>query len=171
MVGWHHRLNGHGFWWTLGVGDWQGGLACCGSLGRKESDTTERLNWTELNCGRWLNCLCKAVIFASNAGAWTWSPTEQSQEGKMKAIRDKLECRSMAYEDNLNPQVSCLWPLYYLRPAEDGILHCRVKTHWTSESESWQKDPAEGGALADLAVALRQWSEPEDKQQCLWATK
>ena len=44
MVGWHHRLNGHGFGWTLGVGDGQGGLACCGSWGHKESDTTEWLN-------------------------------------------------------------------------------------------------------------------------------
>ena len=44
MVGWHHQLNGHGFGWTPGVGDAQGGLACCGSWGRKESDTTERLN-------------------------------------------------------------------------------------------------------------------------------
>ena len=34
---------------TLGVGDGQGGLACCDSWGRKQSDTTERLNWTELN--------------------------------------------------------------------------------------------------------------------------
>ena len=48
MVGWHHWLNGHGFGWTLGVGDGQGGLACCGSWGHKESDTTEQLNWTEL---------------------------------------------------------------------------------------------------------------------------
>ena len=46
MVGWHHRLNGHEFGWTPGVGDGQGGLACCGSWGHKESDTTERLNWT-----------------------------------------------------------------------------------------------------------------------------
>ena len=45
MVGWHHRLNGHGLGWTLGVGDGQGGLVCCGSWGHKESDTTERLNW------------------------------------------------------------------------------------------------------------------------------
>ena len=45
MVGWHHRLNGHGFGWTPGVGDGQGGLACCGSWGRKKSDTTE---WSEL---------------------------------------------------------------------------------------------------------------------------
>ena len=50
IVGWHHWLNGHGFRWTLVVGDGQGGLACCGSWGRKESDTTERLNWTELLC-------------------------------------------------------------------------------------------------------------------------
>ena len=41
MVGWHHQLNGHGFGWTPWVGDGQGGLECCGSWGRKESDMTE----------------------------------------------------------------------------------------------------------------------------------
>ena len=44
---WHHRLDGHEFEWTPGDGDRQGGLACCNSWGRKESDMTERLNWTE----------------------------------------------------------------------------------------------------------------------------
>ena len=44
MVVWNHRFNGHGFGWTPGVGDGQGGLAFCDSWGRKESDTTERLN-------------------------------------------------------------------------------------------------------------------------------
>ena len=44
MAGWHHGLDGHGFGCTPGVGDGQGGLACCGSWGRKESDMTERLN-------------------------------------------------------------------------------------------------------------------------------
>ena len=44
MVGWHHRLDGHGFGWTPGHGDRQGGLACCSSRGRKESDMTLRLN-------------------------------------------------------------------------------------------------------------------------------
>ena len=47
MAGWHHWLNGRESGWTPGVGDGQGGLACCNSWGRKESDTTERLNWTE----------------------------------------------------------------------------------------------------------------------------
>ena len=53
MVGWHHWLNGHGFGWTPGVGDGQGGLVCCNSWGRRESDTTEQLNWTELNWTAW----------------------------------------------------------------------------------------------------------------------
>ena len=44
MVGWHHQLDGHGFGWTLGVGDGQGGLVCCSSWGHKESDMTEGLN-------------------------------------------------------------------------------------------------------------------------------
>ena len=48
MAGWHHWLDGCASGWTLGVGDGQGGLACCDSWGHKESDTTERLNWTEL---------------------------------------------------------------------------------------------------------------------------
>ena len=48
MAGWHRQLDGHEFEWTLGVGDGQGGLACCNSWGRRESDTTEWLNWTEL---------------------------------------------------------------------------------------------------------------------------
>ena len=47
MVGWHHWLNGHGFGWTPGVGDGQGGLACRGSCGHKDSDTSERLNSTD----------------------------------------------------------------------------------------------------------------------------
>ena len=65
MAGWHHWLDGHEFGWTPGVGDGQGGLACCDSWGRKESDTTERMNWTELNFisryntlwTKWMKCL------------------------------------------------------------------------------------------------------------------
>ena len=49
MAGWHHWLDGRESGWTPGVGEGQGGLACCDSWGHKESDTTERLNWTELN--------------------------------------------------------------------------------------------------------------------------
>ena len=48
MVEWHHWLNGHGFGWTPGVGDGQGGLVCCSPWGCKEPDMFERLNWTKL---------------------------------------------------------------------------------------------------------------------------
>ena len=49
MTGWHHRLDGHGFGWTPGVGDGQGGLVCCDSWGCKESDTELFSQVTELN--------------------------------------------------------------------------------------------------------------------------
>ena len=54
MVGWHHRLNGHEFEQAPGVGDRQGGMLCCSPWSHKGLDTTEWLNWTELNwsfCG------------------------------------------------------------------------------------------------------------------------
>ena len=46
MVGWHHRLNGHGFEQALGI-DGQESLACCSPWGHKELDTTEQLSWTD----------------------------------------------------------------------------------------------------------------------------
>ena len=67
MVGWHHRLNGHEFEWTLGVGDGQGSLACCSSWGHKELDMTEQLNWTEQHpfqqyLGECLNTLWTGIL-------------------------------------------------------------------------------------------------------------
>ena len=47
LVGWHHWLDGHEYEQALAVGDRQGSLACSGLWGRKESDTTEQLNWTD----------------------------------------------------------------------------------------------------------------------------
>ena len=54
MAGWHHRLDRHESEWTPGVGDGQGGLACCDSWGRKELVTTKWLNWTD-------GCICICV--------------------------------------------------------------------------------------------------------------
>ena len=64
MVVWHHQLNGHGFGWTPGVGDGQGGLVCYNSWGCKKSDMTERLQFHfSLSCigegnGKPLQCSC-----------------------------------------------------------------------------------------------------------------
>ena len=57
MVGWYHLLNGHEFEQTLEVGDGQGGLVCCSPWGPKESDTTERLNNKQMECGKVLESL------------------------------------------------------------------------------------------------------------------
>ena len=67
MVGWYHQPNGHGFGWIPGVGDGQGGLACCGSWDCKELDMTERL--TELNFER------NSVVEGKSSPMWmTASP-------------------------------------------------------------------------------------------------
>ena len=68
MVRWHHRLDGHGSGWTLGVGDGQGGLACCSSWGRKESDTTEQLNWTEPKVPS--SVPCAFILMNDTKSAW-----------------------------------------------------------------------------------------------------
>ena len=69
MVGWHHRLDGHEFEQAPGVGDGQGSLVCYSPWGRKESDTTERLNFTESSL---LCCMCGAsqvVLVVKNPSA------------------------------------------------------------------------------------------------------
>ena len=63
IVGWHHWLNGHDFEQSLGVSDGQGGLVCSSPWGRKESDTTKWLNWTELN-------LEESMVIHSSILAW-----------------------------------------------------------------------------------------------------
>ena len=65
MAGWHHWLDGRESEWTPGVGDGQGGLACCNSWGRKEADTTEQLNWTDwTDWSTWLFFL--SVLYSFN---------------------------------------------------------------------------------------------------------
>ena len=66
MAGWHHRLDGHEFEWTPGVGDGQGGLKCCDSWGCKELDRTEWLNFTELN----ESCSCQKLSLWNPSCLW-----------------------------------------------------------------------------------------------------
>ena len=70
MVGWCHWLNGHEFEKTPGVGDEQGGLVCCSPWGRKESDTTEGLNWVRFEhqtLNTWPQPLASGFSPGSNA--------------------------------------------------------------------------------------------------------
>ena len=94
MAGWHHRLNGREFEWTPGDGDGQGGLALCDSWGHKELDTTEQLNWTELNTisnlfgEEWRNSSRKKRLSQSkkNARLWMWLVMEV----KCDAIKNNI---------------------------------------------------------------------------------
>ena len=79
MAVWHHRFDGHEFEWPLGVGDGQGGLMCCDSWGGKESDMTERLNWTDNSTPLQYSCLDnpmdRGAWWAADHGvakSWTW---------------------------------------------------------------------------------------------------
>ena len=73
-AGWHHWLNGREFEWTPGVGDGQGGLACCNSWGCKESETTEQLIWSETSLLNpslhltGLKCLRSAHLWTNHRG-------------------------------------------------------------------------------------------------------
>ena len=70
MAGWHHWLDGRESEWTLGVGDGQGGLACCDSWGHKESDTTEWPIWSEDNFILRLNtCIFLRIVYILNVKA------------------------------------------------------------------------------------------------------
>ena len=76
MAGWHHRLDAHEFGWTPGVGDRQGGLACCNSWGCKESDTTEWLTWTEYSDHLTFHCLVgQEFLLSSNDELWYFFST------------------------------------------------------------------------------------------------
>ena len=78
MAGWHHWLDGRESEWTPGVGDGQEGLACCNSWGCKESDTTERLNWTVLSSEAPFS-FCLQSFPASGSFPMSWYFTASGQ--------------------------------------------------------------------------------------------
>ena len=80
MAGWRQRLDGHKFEWTPGVGDGQGGLVCCDSWSRKESDTTERLNWTE-----------SFTISLNNTVIQIYALTSNAEEAEVERFYEELQ--------------------------------------------------------------------------------
>ena len=93
MAGWHHWLTGCESEWTPEVGDGQGGLACCDSWGRKESDTTEWLNWTELNgtgllSQDWHTELNKLIVRNTLQGHTLGEKTETTTQSRQDENKD-----------------------------------------------------------------------------------
>ena len=85
MAGWHHQPDGCEFGWTSGVGDGQRGLACCSSWGRKESDTTEQLNWTE---GSVVFLHILLIGFQSQIFCGLFSPVQDLRVGRVNMELD-----------------------------------------------------------------------------------
>ena len=118
MAGWHHRLDGREFEWTLGVGDRQGSLACCNSWGRKESDTTEWLNWTELIPDQMeldQSWTPSSLGTHSLGEKLYWKKLKQKSQPKAncRKIRVGLTLRMRgAWSSNMNQPCS-LWTFYY----------------------------------------------------------
>ena len=136
MVGWHHRLNGHESGQSMGVGDGQGSLACCSPWDCEESDTTERLNWTEdkhihFFSPSFSNLPCKAenIGFSShNVQGGKASACNVGGQGSIPGLG-----RSPG-EGNGNPlQYSCLE-----NPTDEGAWKATV--HGVAKSLTWLSD-------------------------------
>ena len=119
MAGWHHQLDGHELERTLGVGAGQGGLVCCDSWGCKESDMTERLNWTELisNISRYLQ--------------WWW----------YEWVWDFC---CWAFPGTANVTVGCCWHLWLkevlissYRLMNRETMFFSIQVQWVSEVAQW----------------------------------
>ena len=131
MAGWHHWLDGREFVWTLGVGDGQGGLACCNSWGHKASDTTERLKWTELN---WTEDLVKLKIFCKTK--------ETINKTKGQSIEWKKIFANGMSSKELTSKTESTYTTQYQKTsnlvkkwAQDSRMHFLRKTHqWPSDS-------------------------------------
>ena len=85
MAEWHHWLDGHEFEWTPGVGDGQGGLGCCNSWRRKESDRIERLNWTDCSISVSLE-----ILFGVMWPKWSWTFLNIIQRPKNNYINQTI---------------------------------------------------------------------------------
>ena len=112
MAGWHHQLDGHKFEWTPGVGDGQGGLVCCNSWGRKELDTIERLNWTELTISNHLLSLFSNLYLPWPPRPMSWH-RRRTMSGKFMAGRGNRwkQDRSARWEKEVLPTGTAAWSL------------------------------------------------------------
>ena len=131
LAGWHHRFNGHEFEWTPGVGDGQGGLACCDSRGHKESDMTERLNWTELN---WMLKL-KLQLWPPYASADSLEKTLMLQkiEGRRRRGWQRMRCLE-AITDSMDMSLNKLREMVMDRAAwRAAVLRVTKSQTWLSD--------------------------------------
>ena len=152
MAGWHHRLNAHEFGWTLGVGDGRGGLACCDSWGRKESDTTERPNWTEQIANSMDMSLRKLWVTVKGREAWRavvhWVAKSQTQFSDWTTTDARELIKHNFWV--------CLWECFQKRLVWPVLAHMIMgaeKSH-SLPSANWR--PRKGGGVSS-SLSSKAW--------------
>ena len=121
MAGQHHRLDGHGFGWTPGVGDGQEDLVCCGSWGCKESDTTERLSdGTELEKG-----------LATHSSILAWRIPWTEEPGRLQSMGSQKSDMTQLL-NNHHSFLHCKNTLNLFWQATDYTIDLGDQKHWSS---------------------------------------
>ena len=120
-------IDGLEFEWTPGVGDGQGGLACCNSRGRKESDTTERLNWTELN----------GVQFVAQSCLTLCDPKNYSTPGFL--VLHYLSDFTQIYVHWVSDAIKPSYPLLPPSPPALNLSHHRGLFQWVGSQHQVPK--------------------------------
>ena len=152
MVGWHHRLDGHGFGWTLGVSDGQRGLACCGSWGHGESDTTGWLNWTD------------------------WIPIRLSSDFSTETLQVRREWHDIfkvMKEKNLQPRQLYLARLSFRFNGEiiSFMNKWKLRKFSTTRSTLQQISPEECHQVYNKGMSLGRKKRPQPETNKLWMEK
>ena len=135
MVGWHHRLNGHGFGWTPGVGDGQGGLVCCGSWGRKELNMTGWLNWNELS-SIWAQVLiCDSCIHPQMQALLESALRSCTYIWTILSSTIDFSDLPLKWSESHSVMSNSLWPMDCSPPGSSvhGILQARI-LEWVATS-------------------------------------
>ena len=148
IAGWHHQLDGHECEWTPGDGNGQGGLECCDSWGRKESDTTERLNWTDIMS--YILILKKKLLFSLQSyGIWSKLERWKSLISRclMSWLKIKkivlLKCHLLLLYTTMDHFSIGLWRTrksgFYMTSDDQLSGWTEKKLQSTSQSQIWPK--------------------------------
>ena len=130
MVGWHHRHNGHRIGWTLGVGDGQGGMACCRPWGCKELDATEWLKWNSMYyfilCITSLNISCK--VWISTIPFYRWGNRGLPRWGDLPMVMQVIAKAGTDGNPSLIFLLSCWEPVF----SPQNIQQRASSMNWTN---------------------------------------
>ena len=134
MVGCHHQLNGHGFGWTPGVGDGQGGLVSCRPWGRKESDTTEQLTLSlclvqSLICAQLFAIPWTATCQASLSITNSWSPPKPMSIESVMPSNHLILCHPLLLPPSIFPSIRVF--------SNESALRMRWPKYWSFSFSIW----------------------------------